>query len=205
MRAGEAQWSRPGDAGKATAQPSQSGKSYAVSESGVWAMRAARICASSPCCLESSSAGGRRAQHAPAPPGPLDTKSRWRRPRGQGVRGHAGTRERRPAPSWRAGGLNFALVRPGAESVAWLWTAIAEARGADPLGPVTVVVPFEPHRSGSAPQARPAGMREREVRSHGPRRRAVWRSSARRARPHSDDHCLRGSRYPRGRQARAET
>jgi len=37
--------------------------------------------------------------------------------------------------------LNFALVRPGAESVAWLWTAIAEAKGADPLGPVTVVVP----------------------------------------------------------------
>src|SRR5215467_5598719 len=61
--------SRPGDAGKATAQPSQSGTSYAVSESGVWAMRAARICASSPCRLESSSAGGRRAQHAPAPPG----------------------------------------------------------------------------------------------------------------------------------------
>jgi hypothetical protein len=37
--------------------------------------------------------------------------------------------------------LNFALVRPGAESVAWLWTASAEAKGADPLGPVTVVVP----------------------------------------------------------------
>ncbi len=61
--------SRPGDAGKATAQPSQSGKSYAVSESGVWAMRAARSCASFSLPPGSSSAGGRRAQHAPAPPG----------------------------------------------------------------------------------------------------------------------------------------
>src|SRR5205823_479254 len=41
--------SRPGDAGKATAQPPQSGASYAVSESGVWAMRVARICASCRC------------------------------------------------------------------------------------------------------------------------------------------------------------
>ena len=41
--------SRPATAGKATAQPSQSGTSYAVSEAGVWAMRAARICASCRC------------------------------------------------------------------------------------------------------------------------------------------------------------
>src|SRR5437870_4490182 len=87
------------------------------------------------------------------PPGRLPAPVRWRssnrlqrvglesadRRLGEGELRRLARRHR--VSGWRAGGLNFALVRPGAESVAWLWTAIAEAEGADPLGPVTVVVP----------------------------------------------------------------
>ena len=101
--------------------------------------------------------------------------------------------------------MNFALVRPGGESVAGLWTAIAEAKGADPLGPVTVVVPS--NHIGLALRRKLArqgctnvrfGVMGRVVEPFGAPALAEQGRTP-------DDHCLRGSRYPRGRQARAET
>jgi hypothetical protein len=65
---------RPAAAGKGAAQPSQPTASYTVSESGVWAMRVARICAS---CLCSSavSASPRALAMNRSSTGPAETQA----------------------------------------------------------------------------------------------------------------------------------